>query len=203
MRTARRERNRATGRRWSRSDAFSGSERRGIRGTDELTSRQHRKADLDRQSRQDRTQDAVRFYLSIDDPVVDAPSIGPRTAARLEAVGIHTVRDLLDADAEMSAAELDARHITADVIEAWKKQARLVLTIPFLRGTHAQLFVGAGFDDAGAITRTPKTEILASILRFAATRDGQRLLRDGPPPPQEKIEAWVDNAERAEPSRAA
>ncbi|MEL6873530.1 MAG: hypothetical protein AAFO62_12215, partial [Pseudomonadota bacterium] len=53
-----------------------------------------------------------KFYLAISDPIVDAPSIGPRTAARLEPVGIHTVRDLMTADLDEAADRIGARHIT-------------------------------------------------------------------------------------------
>ena len=42
--------------------------------------------------------EALRFFLEPSDPVVDAPSIGPKTAERLQAVGLKTVADLLAAD---------------------------------------------------------------------------------------------------------
>ena len=53
-----------------------------------------------------------RFYLTLDDDIVRAPSIGPRTAERLNPCGINCVRDLLNCDAASLAGRLKARHIT-------------------------------------------------------------------------------------------
>jgi hypothetical protein len=144
-----------------------------------------------------------RFYLAVDDPVVDAPSIGPRTAERLEPAGIITVRDLLDADCEELAGRTDARHITAEVVREWQCQARLVCMIPWLRGTHAQLLIGAGYESIEDIVDADQQAICSDVLRFATSKAGQRLLRAGPPPELEKILAWISNAHEAEPERVA
>lgn len=146
---------------------------------------------------------AKRFYLSIDDEIVKAPSIGPRTAERLTPHGIHTVRDLFAADPVDLAERIGARHITVARIEDWQIQARLVCTIPWLRGTHAQLLVGAGYTSPGDIQSASIDQLSADILMFAATRDGQRILRDGDPPDIEKIIKWADYASLAELDRAA
>ncbi|MEO1319920.1 MAG: DUF4332 domain-containing protein, partial [Pseudomonadota bacterium] len=93
------------------------------------------------------------------------------------------------------------RHIKPETITDWQDQARLVITIPFLRGTHSQLLVGAGYRSARAICAAADQEVQAAILRFCTTRDGQRILRDGPLPPAEKMQAWADNAREADPQR--
>ena len=144
-----------------------------------------------------------RFYLALDDDIVDAPSIGPRTAERLYPAGIHTVRDLMTADLEAVAKAVNARHITVQTLTDWRDQSRLVMTIPWMRGTHAQLFVGAGFRDAQDIASADQADVQAALLRFCTTREGQRVLRDGPPPPTDKLETWIANASHAEPERAA
>ena len=144
-----------------------------------------------------------RFYLSPDDDIVKAPSIGPRTAARLKPAGLVLVRDLLACDPAEVAARTAIRYITADRIGDWKAQARLVCTIPWLRGTHAQLLVGAGFDTIGKLMRADASVVCAAILRFAATREGQSILRSGPPPEIDRIACWIENTALAEPARAA
>lgn len=144
-----------------------------------------------------------RFYLTLDDDVVDAPSIGPRTAERLRPVGIRTVRDLLRARPARIAEGAGARHITPDRVLAWQQQARLVCTVPWLRGTHAQLLVGAGYTSAKMIAEADLDAMMAAILRFAGTRDGQSVLRAGPPPSIEKVIAWSEHAALAELDRAA
>lgn len=144
-----------------------------------------------------------RFYLSLDDDIVKAPSIGPRTAERLNRGGLVTVRDLLAADPEDVAQRCGTRFITARRISDWQQQARLVCVIPWLRGTHAQLLVGAGFGTLDAITAAESHQVSAAILRFAASREGQSVLRAGPPPEPERIRIWIENASQAEPARAA
>ncbi len=146
---------------------------------------------------------AKRFYLTMSDEIVCAPSIGPRTAARLNAQDIDTVADLLAADAGELAERIDSRYITTQTIEDWQMQSRLVCTIPWLRGTHAQLLVGAGYTSAKDIADASGDELSADILKFAQTRDGQRVLRNGPPPPIERIAKWAEFATLAETDRAA
>jgi len=144
-----------------------------------------------------------RFYLSMDDDNVDAPSIGPKTAERLRPARIFTVRDLLSGDAEEIAAQVTARHITAQAVRDWQDQARLVITVPFLRGTHAQLLVGAGFRNYEQIALAEQATLMSGLLRFATTREGQSILRNGPPPDLEKVVKWMEHALESEPARAA
>ena len=137
---------------------------------------------------------AMRVYLAKQDDIVDAPSIGPKTAARFNSIGLVSVSDLLACDPDETAHLLDTRHITPATIRAWQAQAHLVMTVPGLRGTHAQLLQGAGFESADVIANTDPESLSAAVLAFAATSDGQRILRDGTPPDIEKIKSWIDSA---------
>jgi hypothetical protein len=143
-----------------------------------------------------------RFYLSLDDEVERAPSIGPRTAERLTAAGIITVRDLLTCDPRDVASRVASRYVSADRVAAWKLQSRLVCTIPWLRGTHAQLLVGAGFDTLESLQDAETASVCAGILRFAGTREGLSILRSGPPPASERVVKWMEHVVLAEPERA-
>ena len=138
-----------------------------------------------------------RTYLSMNDDVEAAPSIGPKTAARLYAIGIRTVADLIDADPFAAEESLGARHITADTIADWQDQAHLVMAIPDLRGTHAQILVGAGYRSIESIGAADPTGLSADVLKFASTSEGQRVLRDGDAPDLEVIKRWIDNAAAA------
>ena len=144
-----------------------------------------------------------RFYLAMGDYILHAPSIGPSTADRLMRIGINTVRDLFACDPVAVAERIKARHVTPERITAWKAQARLVCTIPWLRGTHAQLLVGAGFNTVASIRAADRDALCVAILKFASTRNGLSVLRSGSPPEIEKIVSWVESAALAEIDRAA
>ncbi len=130
--------------------------------------------------------------------MVDGPSIGPKTAERLHAHAIRTVRDLLRVDAAQLSGLLNARHITPEVIAAWQDQASLVCSVPGLRGTHAQLLVGAGYRSADAIAAAEADKLCADVLAYAVSTAGQRLLRNGDPPDVEKIKGWLEAARSAQ-----
>ena len=138
-----------------------------------------------------------RFHLTLDQDVVDGPSIGPKTAEKLNPHGIKTVRDLLKADPAVLAVLVDARSITTEVLTDWQDQARLVCTVPGLRGTHAQLLVGAGYRSADAVAAAEADKLCADVLTFAASAPGQRVLRNGDPPDIEKIKGWLEAARSA------
>lgn len=140
------------------------------------------------------TASAPRLYLLETAPVVDAPSIGPKMAERLSPIGIATVADLFAASPDDIAARLDSRGIDAATVRDWQDQARLVCTVPGLRGTQAQLLVGAGFRSRDALVDAEADVLCARVLAFATSAAGQRLLRDGEPPDIERIKSWLENA---------
>jgi hypothetical protein len=135
-----------------------------------------------------------RPRLTEADPVEAAPSIGPKTAARLAVVGISTIGDLLAADPAATAKTLGVRHIAAGDIAAWQAQTRLVMALPALSATAAQLLQGSGYDTVEAIAAAEPDRLAADILQYAATGAGERILRTGAPPDLESIKRWVASA---------
>ena len=135
-----------------------------------------------------------RIYLQASDDVEKAPSIGPKMAERLYLLGVKTVGDLFAADPVKLADALDQRNVDDETIVDWKDQSRLVCTVPGLRGTHAQLLVGAGYRTRDAIADAAEDKLCAAVLSFAISTDGQRILRDGNPPDIERIKGWLASA---------
>ena len=138
--------------------------------------------------------DLTAHRLALEAEIVDAPSIGPKTAARLNAVGIDTVADFLKAHPIALASRLDAAHITPEVLTAWQEQARLMTELPDMRANHAQLLVGAGYRTSAAIAEAEPDTLCADVLRFALTTDGKRILREGRAPDMEQIVALARSA---------
>jgi predicted flap endonuclease-1-like 5' DNA nuclease len=124
------------------------------------------------------------------DPVVDAPSIGPKTAARLREVGVRTVSELLRLSPEAVAAALNTRHITAPLVRDWQDQALLACHAPGLNSRDAQTLVACEVRDVEALAQADAATLLAAATAFAASKDGERLWPKGPPT-QEIILRWI------------
>ena len=65
---------------------------------------------------------------------------------------------------------------------------------PGLGGLDAQLLVGAGYRSGDAVAAAEADKLCADVLAFAASKDGQRVLRNGDPPDIEKIKGWLEAA---------
>ena len=137
-----------------------------------------------------------RYHLRESDELERAPTIGPRLAERLALGGIVTVKDFLNAEPETVASLLGGGRFDAATIERWKCESRLVLSVPGLRGTHAQLLAGAGYDTPQKIAETDPVALSSALLTFATTADGARILRNGDAPDLEAVTRWVHSAQQ-------
>ncbi len=138
-----------------------------------------------------------RVYLKASDDLEAAPSIGPKMAERFAALGIKTVAEFLGQSPDDMAELLDDKRIDAGTLEEWQDQAELVMYVPGLRGTHAQLLTGAGYRTAAAVADADPVALSADVLKFATTPEGKRVLRDGNTPDLEKIKSWLEAAQEA------
>ncbi len=145
----------------------------------------------------------LRFYLSVSDPIVDAPSIGNKTAKRFNKIGAKTVSDLLALDPTSAAARINARHITPDVLGQWQAQATLACRIPQIRGHDAQILVACGYDHVDAVADADVNRLLAETEAFAATSQGERIIRSGKAPDHAEVSDWINWAQQARPLKAA
>lgn len=165
-----------------------------------------RHSDANRESatlRMTQQSSSLRFYLEPQDQIVDAPSIGPKTAERLNAVDVYTVDDLLQADPNALADRLDTKRITPDVIQQWQLQAKLVCCIPNLRGHDAQILVACGVEDPVTLASLDASSFLSKVVRFVESKEGQRAIRNAKKPDLAEVTAWIEWAESARQLRAA
>lgn len=144
-----------------------------------------------------------RGRLSPASDLVDAPSIGPKTAARLRRAGLRTVGDLLQADPENLAVRLNARHIRPQTIRDWQDQAQLVCDVPELRGHDAQILVACGVRTAVSLANARLGSLLTKATAFARTRDGERVIRSGKAPDRNEVAGWINAAQATAAERAA
>ncbi len=144
-----------------------------------------------------------RFYLERKSPIVDAPTIGPRTAHKLEKLGLYTVDDLIQADADDVAAQLGNRRIDGEEIRNWQRQATLVCRIPMLRGHDAQLLVAAGVYEPEQVANYDPQTLLAQIDEVVDSAEGKRILRGSDAPDLKEIGEWIEYAGHHRDLRAA
>ncbi|MFN4225576.1 MAG: DUF4332 domain-containing protein [Hyphomonas sp.] len=135
--------------------------------------------------------------FDLDSPVVDAPSIGRKTAKQLARAGITTIGDLLGCDPEMVELELNVRHITSDSIRTWQAQTQLMLEVPGLRVHDVQLLVGAGITSREDLANASARTVFELAMEFLATPEGGRVLRDDQVLHEDEVEEWIGMAQEA------
>lgn len=145
----------------------------------------------------------LRFYLERKSPVVDAPSIGPRMAERLQAIKIRTVDDLLNNSAASIAGNLKLKRIDEAVVRAWQQQARFVCRVPMLRGHDAQLLVAAGITEPERLAQCDPKWLLTQIDPIVQSKEGQSIIRGGAAPDLAEVSDWVRFAQSHRELKAA
>ncbi|MFN7179279.1 DUF4332 domain-containing protein [Hyphomonas sp.] len=135
--------------------------------------------------------------FELDSPVVDAPSIGRKTAKQLARAGITTIGDLLDCDPDMVELELNVRHITSEAIRTWQDQTQLMLEVPGLRVHDAQLLVGAGITSRDDLANASARTVFELATEFLTTPQGERVLRDDQVLHEDEVEEWIEMAQDA------
>ena len=145
----------------------------------------------------------LRFYLELTDPIEQAPSIGPRTAERLTAIGVRTVADFLQADPAATAARLKRRSVDAQVIRIWQQQATLVCRVPWLRGHDAQILVACGVTDPEILAKLDAGSLWKTVQPFVQSDEAKRMLRNSKTPDLEEVTQWIQWAGHARSLRAA
>jgi peptidoglycan hydrolase CwlO-like protein len=144
-----------------------------------------------------------RFFLGRRSPIVDAPSIGSRTAEQLSAVGVKTVADLLKVNPDDLAARLQNRRIHANVIRQWQQQTILACRIPQLRGHDAQILVGIGITEPEQLAGADADELFEQVQSFIETKEGKRVTRLGSEPDLAEVREWINWSSAARSLNAA
>ena len=135
-----------------------------------------------------------RRELTLHSPIEAAPSIGAKTAARLEEVGIFTVEDLLECDIYKIAEETEARYITPDTLQDWCDQTQLMLDVPSLRVHDAQILVGAGVRTVEELAEASTASLLDAATNFLNSPEGERSVRGDHQPDEEEVDDWIESA---------
>jgi hypothetical protein len=144
-----------------------------------------------------------RFYLHRNSAVVDAPSIGPRTAERLEQLGVKVVSDLLQADAAHLASRFGDRRFSTKLVRQWQQQAVLACRVPGLRGHHTQILVALDITQPEQLAVCDPQDLWSRVANLTATKEGKRIIRNGKEPDLAEVTQWVQAARTARALHAA
>jgi Domain of unknown function (DUF4332) len=134
--------------------------------------------------------------LNSSSELVDAPSIGPKTAARFAAIGVHTVGEFVAQSADDLATRLATAWITTEIIRSWQSQTVMMCQLDCFKTRDVQLLVGAGFTKVEQLSSEPVLSIHREVQRFALTSAGARYRRGAEPPTFDEVRGWRDAAIR-------
>ncbi len=138
-----------------------------------------------------------KFALDGEAPVQQAPSIGPKTARRLEAMGVMTVNDLLQLSPEDGEREIATRHISAQVIKDWQAQALLACSVPGLKSREAQALVACGVRTSEELTKQDANALTEAVAQWGLSEEGARAWGSAAAPTEEDVAEWIERARSA------
>ncbi len=185
------------------SDSNSESSRRSSRSESRTRSERSTTKRSKRSSRSSSSEGRLKFYLDLADHIEAAPSIGPKTAERFEAIGVSTVADFLRQTAESMATRLDYKRLSADTLRTWQHQTRLVCRVPNLRGHDAQLLVACGVTEPEELATLQPQSLFGIVGPFSETKEGLKIIRSGKKPDLAEITDWIQWAEHTRSLQAA
>lgn len=132
--------------------------------------------------------------ISLNSPVGVATSMSSEVAESLYALGVHSVRDLLDSSLEELAAKLAPRATRAD-LSVWCDEASLSCEIPLLMPVESQLLVACGVTGRRDLAVLSPVELWELVIPVAESPDGARILRDSPIPNLDTVSEWIQAAQ--------
>jgi Domain of unknown function (DUF4332)/Zinc dependent phospholipase C len=134
--------------------------------------------------------------VGYDSPVVEAPSIGPKTAKRFENIGVVTIRQLVSSSPESLVSGLATRWITVGLVQDWQDQARLVCEVPALTAYRAQLLVAVGCRTSWQLRTANPNTLSNQLQQLCQTSEGQQILRSSRVPQVEDVVKWIESSRR-------
>lgn len=141
---------------------------------------------------------AEREQLTEASDVVDAPSIGPKTADRLKKIGIATIGDFMSADPIEMAQNTEPKYMSKKALKDWQDQTRLMLEAPGLRVLDSQILVGVGIRSKEDLANASAKTVLDAAMNFLDTPQGARYLWGSEAKLNDAdVEQWIDFAKTA------
>jgi predicted flap endonuclease-1-like 5' DNA nuclease len=130
-----------------------------------------------------------RVHLEKDRPAIDVEGIGPAFAARLGALGIRTVHELEDADADDLAPQIGTHPST---FRQWQSMAELI-DVHGVGPQYAELLVRSGVSSVRELAASDPDQLVAAI---EAAEAGREHAIQGGPEGRKSVARWIEAAKR-------
>lgn len=144
-----------------------------------------------------------RFGLEPDDPIADAPSIGVKTAKRLQQVGISCVELFLEHTPADIVSLVEVTTISLEEVRTWQQQARLMCQVPGLQTADVQMLIACGVTDPDLLAEADASRLHQQLARFVTSPTAKRLMKNPQAPDKSTVQNWIAWAAYARPLRAA
>jgi predicted flap endonuclease-1-like 5' DNA nuclease len=131
------------------------------------------------------------FFLSVDSPIDQAPSIDAVAASRLRSLKVTHVNHLMQQDSNRLADSLGLTNVDASTIRRWQAECRLACQVPQLRGFDAKVLVGCGVTTPAQLASMHPIDLLRDVEAFLATQRGQQILLSGSSQELSRLTSWI------------
>ncbi|WP_442481661.1 DUF4332 domain-containing protein [Aeoliella sp. SH292] len=140
--------------------------------------------------------DADTYALELGDSIERFSVFGEDTTRLFDEVGIRTIAELLDANADEVAHQLDRTGITSSIVELWQTHVSMLTYIPNLTLSDVQVLTGAGVRNLNQLADADAEALYAAICEYFESPQGTRhqVLRKGLGP--RTVRHWIADAAR-------
>ena len=114
------------------------------------------------------------YYLTVDAPLAEFPVLGSDTAAIFAGLGLHTVDDLLAADAADVARGLKRAGVSVEAVRLWQRHMSLMCFVPGVSLGDAQVLAACEIGSPAALYTVDVPRLAEAVAEFLASERGRR-----------------------------
>ena len=118
-----------------------------------------------------------RYFLEVSSSIAECPSIDSRLADVLQSHGIRTAGELLELLPDNFAEQHSELNLEPVDLFALQSQTLLMIQVPMIDQTAAQILVQSGFTTPRQLAYTPRARVERSTLRTLSAQEWQHLDR--------------------------
>lgn len=139
----------------------------------------------------------THYYLTEMSSLGEFPVFGSETTDIFQKIDVHTVGELLRADAEVIARGLNRREISAETVRLWQAHMDLMCCVPGLSLNDAQVLAACGISSHEQLSETNAEELEHTIRAFLQSKRGRRFATFADRFHATRLRNWASAGQRA------